>query len=209
METQGAIKVLKSLEECLSIDCHGDCEHCHIQLDGITAVVEACAVAVTELSQPDTDTISRQMAIAEIARWIGYIDEDMISRIQTGLKKLPSAQPKKRTEERTETHACDYISRQAAIDAFLTELTKRERKNLLHTWSTVEVKYFVVEMLERLPSVQPELIRCKDCKYWREGTVYTYCDKLYGMGVLDVYDYMTAEDDYCSRAERRTDERSD
>ena len=50
----------------------------------------------------------------------------------------------------------DLISRQAAIDAFLTELTKRERKNLLHTWSTVEVKYFVVDMLEKLPSAQLE-----------------------------------------------------
>ena len=39
------------------------------------------------------DLISRQAAIAEIARWIGYIDEDMILRIQAGLKKLPSAQP--------------------------------------------------------------------------------------------------------------------
>ena len=50
----------------------------------------------------------------------------------------------------------DLIRRQAAIDAFLTELTKRERKNLLHTWSTVEVKYFVVDMLEKSPSAQPE-----------------------------------------------------
>lgn len=50
----------------------------------------------------------------------------------------------------------DTISRHAAIDAFLTELTKRERKNLLHTWSTVEVKYFITDMLERLPSAQPE-----------------------------------------------------
>lgn len=38
------------------------------------------------------DLISRKDAIEEIARWIGYIDEDMILRIQTGLKKLPSAQ---------------------------------------------------------------------------------------------------------------------
>jgi len=50
----------------------------------------------------------------------------------------------------------DLISRQDAIDAFLTELTERERKNLLHTWSTVEVKYFVVDMLEKSPSAQPE-----------------------------------------------------
>ena len=61
----------------------------------------------------------------------------------------------------------DLISRQAAIDAFLTELTKRERKNLLHTWSTVEVKYFVVDMLEKLPSAQTEPHYdewCTDCK---------------------------------------------
>lgn len=61
------------------------------------------------------------------------------------------------------TQKDDTISRQAAIDAFLTELTKRERKNLLHTWSTVEVKYFVVDMLEKLPSAQPEHGRWEDC----------------------------------------------
>lgn len=43
------------------------------------------------------DAISRQAAIEEIARWIGYIDEDMILRIQTGLKKLPSVQPERKT----------------------------------------------------------------------------------------------------------------
>ena len=56
----------------------------------------------------------------------------------------------------TDKFVRDTIDRQAAIDAFLTELTERERKNLLHTWSTVEVKYFVVDMLEKLPSAQPE-----------------------------------------------------
>ena len=52
---------------------------------------------------------------------------------------------------------------------------------------------------------QAEIVRCRDCKYWREGTVYLYCDKLFGMGILDAYDYMTDEDDFCSMAERRTD----
>lgn len=56
----------------------------------------------------------------------------------------------------------DLIDRQVAIDAFLTELTRRERKNLLHTWSTVEVKYFVVDMLEKLPSVQQDCTECED-----------------------------------------------
>ena len=67
----------------------------------------------------------------------------------------------------------DLISRQAAIDAFLTELTKRERKNLLHTWSTVEVKYFVVDMLEKSPSAQPERKKGK----WVEVAVTDGYDK--------------------------------
>ena len=72
----------------------------------------------------------------------------------------------------------DLISRQAAIDAFLTELTKRERNNLLHTWSTVEVKYFVVDMLEKLPSAQPERKKGKwiygEDEYGIDGY---HCDK--------------------------------
>ena len=39
------------------------------------------------------DMISRQAAIDDIARWSGYLDEDMILRIQTSVKKLPSVQP--------------------------------------------------------------------------------------------------------------------
>lgn len=47
----------------------------------------------------------------------------------------------------------DLISRQAAMDAFLADLTKREEKNLLHTWTTVEVKYYIAKILEQLPTV--------------------------------------------------------
>jgi len=91
----------------------------------------------------------------------------------------------------------DLISRQAAIDAFLTELTKRERKNLLHTWSTVEVKYFVVDMLEKLPSAQPEIVRCKDCKYseYPAPTVTRYRCSLFDRCVI--------ADWFCAEAERK------
>ena len=47
----------------------------------------------------------------------------------------------------------DLISRQAAMDAFLAELTRRERNNLLHTWTTADVKYFIADFLEQLPTV--------------------------------------------------------
>lgn len=62
-----------------------------------------------------------------------------------------------------------------------------------------------IKTIEILPSAQPEIIHCKDCKHWREGGAYSYCQILFNCGVLDVYDYMRAEDDFCSLAERRED----
>ena len=72
---------------------------------------------------------------------------------ESALDDLPSAQPEKRTEERTKTHACDLISRQAAIDG----KTSVQRTNEVEIYSddVVSVKY-----LENLPSAQPE--PCED-----------------------------------------------
>lgn len=40
--------------------------------------------------------ISREAAILEIERFNGYIDDDMVGRIQTALRRLPAAEPKTR-----------------------------------------------------------------------------------------------------------------
>ena len=87
-------------------------------------------------------------------------------------EQLPSAQPEKRTEERMETHACDLISRQAAIDALKG----------LPTWWADGGGYYggaqppmvalldpedAVSAIENLPSEQPEYRLdewCTDCK---------------------------------------------
>ena len=52
----------------------------------------------------------------------------------------------------------------------------------------------------RLLIPQPEIIRCKDCKHHHyDSKDIPYCDRIdYGYGWKD--------DDFCSRAERRTDE---
>ena len=81
----------------------------------------------------------------------------------------------------------DPINRQAAIDIFddynisvengELEAYSRDRKRLCD-----------------LPSVQPEIIRCKDCR-WNDGVAY--CE----MHFRDV-----KGDDFCSGAERRTNE---
>lgn len=57
-----------------------------------------------------SDLIDRQMVIDAIQKH--YCNTQ---RIIDAVEALPSVQPEKRTDKRTETHACDCISRQAAI----------------------------------------------------------------------------------------------
>jgi hypothetical protein len=66
-------------------------------------------------------------------------------------QEVPSVQPE-RTDKRTKTHACDCVSRQAAIDAICTEGTRLERNG---TTAMVEIKQWCVDILEALPSAQP------------------------------------------------------
>ena len=50
-------------------------------------------------SKPVTDCISRQQVTDEIKRWRGYLDEDMIERINTRMNMLPPVTPTERTGE--------------------------------------------------------------------------------------------------------------
>lgn len=60
-----------------------------------------------------------------------------------------------------------------------------------------------LEMLKKLPSAEPEIIRCKDCKNWDTTWTndfspnYHYCPMVDGV---------RKDDFYCADAERRTDE---
>lgn len=138
----------------------------------------------------------------------GYIDEirkdtvivrndggyfgTILSEIITG--ELPSAQLEKRTQERTETHACDLIDREAAIEA-MSESLKRVFP---------EHRQIAGKCLKALPSAQPEIIRCAECKwYGRADKRRFYRD----MDCLQKHiDTIVPDRDFCSKAERRTDE---
>lgn len=98
--------------------------------------------------------------------------------------------------------AGDAISRRAALDALRT-CYDTETVTMSNGDEYINYEDAVGE-IEQLPSAQPEIIHCRDCKHWREGDAYSYCQKLFNCGVLDVYDYMRADDDFCSEAERRT-----
>ena len=85
----------------------------------------------------------------------------------------------------------DLISRQEAIDAICTEGTRLERNG---TVAMAEIKQWCVDILDALPSAQPKIIRCRDCKHWD------------GVDTCDVIDAPVWDNDFCSMAERRSDE---
>lgn len=100
----------------------------------------------------------------------------------------------------------DTISRQAAIETLFAML------NLDYLDG-----YKYLEKLEQLPSAQQEIIRCKNCKHWRQQTNYQgaplsfgFCESddmwrsLYGE-TYEVSHIDTDDDFYCGYAERRTD----
>ena len=75
------------------------------------------------------------------------------------------------------------IKRQDAINALIEWVTK-----LFDDRS-------VVDVINEVPSAQPEIIRCKDC--WHYPSEYADCPMI---------GWARNENDFCSKAERRTDE---
>ena len=125
----------------------------------------------------------------------------------------------------------DCISRQMAIDAL--------HMHLMYRMGTDSNKKRLDEWINNLPSVQPEIIRCKDCIYYdpphvkNNGVRYEYdempadafdalgtglvnaeyginiggrcCVDYYCKNYSDDKRVFVREDNYCGRAERRTD----
>lgn len=84
----------------------------------------------------------------------------------------------------------DLISRQAAIDAIVQYLGRINRD--FDNWKcTARI------ILDHVPSAQPEIIRCKACKWFGKAGC--------AIEIVDDSDKPT-DDDFCSFAERRTDE---
>ena len=100
----------------------------------------------------------------------------------------------------------DLISRKAAIDALARMMPRSYTPDGSHPadeeiFRVQEVFADCIEALEILPSAQPEIIRCKDCKYGAPNGRY-------GCTAYHYRKYETHDmkpDDFCSKAERRTE----
>ena len=89
----------------------------------------------------------------------------------------------------------DLISRQAAIDAFYLY------PNI--NWTTLDV----LKKINEMPTIQPEIIRCKDCKHFE----YNHIENVNGIPLIVAHEICTrwadgvktSENGYCFLAERR------
>ena len=93
--------------------------------------------------------------------------------VEWAISEIPSAQPEKRTENTRKTHACDLISRKAAIDALWKALHEYEDKTekqfqesedldvedwILHRIFVQNMSDIDRQTILNLPPTQPELI---------------------------------------------------
>ena len=89
----------------------------------------------------------------------------------------------------------DIISRQMAIDALTC-------KGSIFTYGADECKT-IISRIMTLPSAQSEIIRCKDCKYWKDSDgVYRRgldAESKCPLNLKEVYEGTF----YCGMAERR------
>jgi hypothetical protein len=90
----------------------------------------------------------------------------------------------------------DTIYRQDAIDALIRKMRPQDNGDGTMVVYIMSGR-LVEETLNDLPSAQPEIIRCKDCR-WRK-------DQSGSTAWLPCRAIVTPSDFYCGRAERRTD----
>lgn len=195
-------------------------------------VEDAVELAITALQAQDVDAISRQ-AVMWMLTNLSYTqcktqgEIEVIGLAKTMLIAMPSAQASYR-QVTGKLDITDCISRQAAIDAI-------EKNAYRHTYvdqiidivselpsaqlEPSQVARDIATILENeqdmrvILSHQAEVIRCKDCKYWmphsqlgfdEDNEMYhDYCKKL--IPDDEYYAFYRNANDYCSRAEWRTD----
>ena len=107
--------------------------------------------------------------------------------------------------------ATDTISRQAAIEALRTCY---DTETITMDNGDEYINYGdAVGEIEQLPSAQPEIIQCKDCKHWipydwmfsevwQSKNIADYPEDEIGCNCCDM---AMKANDFCSRAERRTE----
>ena len=100
-------------------------------------------------------------------------------------------------------NSSDTISRHAAIRWIKTECNPYGKPTLDY-----ETSCRIMEHLDKMPSAQPEIIRCKDCKHYREYDSEYVENAVVVQCMADRYPISETIPDgwFCAGAERKDDE---
>lgn len=96
----------------------------------------------------------------------------------------------------------DAVSRQAAIDR-INKQREHLQPDIYPQDKIGDAAYRIcAEFIERLPSAQPVIIRCKDCNYYFYDANFakSWCNRMSGT-------FMVKPDSYCSFAVKRKENR--
>lgn len=144
-----------------------------------------------------SDLISRAEAIDELDKGAWGVEWDK-TLAKTMIESLPSAQPTQNTRVNS-NNSLDTISRQAAIDAMAKFVPYAIDDDVTRAYTDGLTDAY--NLVCQLPSAQPELIRCKNCKH-------NQLPATSGNANCEIYYGMTNQDGFCHMAERRTDDQT-
>ena len=118
---------------------------------------------MSDLIDRDEAIMAVKMGALSAATLYGRTDEGSTALYETvrAIKAIPSVQPETH-DKRTETHACDCISRQAAINAPVRMVSEG-------------IEWIPVYHVEQLPSAQPERMKGR----WMRKNDGVYCSACY------------------------------
>ena len=109
------------------------------------------------------------------------------------VQALPPAQPERLTDD-------DWETIRIHLNAYKEKLCN------LHRWEEAEEYQRIINRFMSFASAHPEIIRCKDCKHWKDSDgVYRRgigAESKCPVNIRAVYE----GNFYCADAERRTDE---
>ena len=187
-----------------------------VPMPGARKMYEAAAKALeaaqpehgTNLAEVGTDCISRQQAIKTVG-WYSCHSGDELLFADNALRQLPPVNCSEFPNNSDTISRQDAVSRRRLLSDLKELITAWEKYPVMaEQIKGVEVAIGYVELI---PSAQPEIIRCKDCKHWipydwmfsevwRSKNMADYPEDEIG---CDCCDMAMKANDFCSRAERR------
>ena len=125
---------------------------------------------------------------------IGKAEYKSLWHYEQALSEIRDLLESESQAELPDTNVGDIISRQAALNPRVDVISPRGTKRIITDTLNAYREY-----IEKLPSAEPQIIRCKDCKHHGyDRRDLPYCS-------INDYGYGWKDEDFCSYAERKGD----